>query len=195
MSAACPTCAPTDQTCNATTNICDCNLALYTKSAAPPTPTVDCTGGSMNLYISKCQLEKSQYNSGTLHLAGTEAGCTGGEKNVDNAQVTFSAPLRTGACGNTVVVNGSHVVYSNKLYIDSQVLQYPTFSIILKNDVSMSVSCAFPLNMKVALNVSLNPVISTAQLTVPVEEGVVTVTMAAYRNPSFTVPVPADAGP
>ncbi|XP_075460075.1 uromodulin-like isoform X3 [Ascaphus truei] len=195
VSAACPTCAPTDQTCNATTNICDCNLALYTKSAAPPTPTVDCTGGSMNLYISKCQLEKSQYNSGTLHLAGTEAGCTGGEKNVDNAQVTFSAPLRTGACGNTVVVNGSHVVYSNKLNVESQVLQYSSFSIIPKNDVSMSVSCAFPLNMSVALNVSLNPLISVTQLTVPEVEEVFTVTMEAYRNPDFTDPITADASP
>ncbi|XP_075460073.1 pancreatic secretory granule membrane major glycoprotein GP2-like isoform X1 [Ascaphus truei] len=188
-----PTCAP-DQICN--TDICKCDLALYTATAAPPTPAVDCTGGSMNLYISICQLEKSEYNSSTLHLTGTEAGCTRAVQNLnDKAQVTFSAPLSTGACGNTVVVNGSHVVYSNKLNVESQVLQYSSFSIIPKNDVSMSVSCAFPLNMSVALNVSLNPLISVTQLTVPEVEEVFTVTMEAYRNPDFTDPITADASP
>ncbi|CAH2330129.1 Hypothetical predicted protein, partial [Pelobates cultripes] len=70
----------------------------------PPLPILQCTGGSMKISISKCQLEISQFNSSNLHLNNsTDVNCSATYEIINGtSQVVFISPLKTGSCGNVV---------------------------------------------------------------------------------------------
>ncbi|XP_029427723.1 uncharacterized protein LOC115073433 isoform X2 [Rhinatrema bivittatum] len=102
VSAGCPPCA-SDEVCNNVTSSCDCNLTLYTAPELPPTPIIQCLSGKISLSVSRCQLEKSGYNSTGLHLL--EPSCTGAREIINNqAEIVLTANATTGACGNLVML-------------------------------------------------------------------------------------------
>ncbi|XP_075054211.1 uromodulin-like [Mixophyes fleayi] len=143
----------------------------------------------MTIYISKCQLEKSQFSSSNLALIdNTGADCVGADYLVDGeVKVTFRDPMSIGKCGNNITINSTHVIFSNILHI------YPNKSkIITRNNATAELSCAYPLIFPVQLNVTLKPILSTTELSVPGAVGVMTATMAAYTDSTFTTSVTAD---
>ncbi|XP_063813280.1 uromodulin-like [Pseudophryne corroboree] len=168
--------------CTDTSVNCTCDLSKYNSTNSPPLPTVECLSGAMNIYIPKCQLIKSQYNASTLALSNnTGSQCQSAEYFVNNeTQVVFQDPLRMGQCGNTVTINATYVTYSNILHI------YAGGPLITRSNVTANVSCSYPLSSKIQLNVTLNPVVSTTQLSVPGAIGAVTVTMAAFTDPAYS---------
>ncbi|KAM5180701.1 uromodulin-like [Mantella aurantiaca] len=164
-------------------NSCDCDLSKYIESVNPPNATVECHNGQMNLYISKCQLQKNRYNSSNLALSnntGTE--CNSFEVSVLNEpQVAFHNPLAFGKCGNNITFTTTHVTFSNVLNIYAV-----SSNIVGRNNVSMFVSCTFPLNYTVMLNSTLKPKLTTAQITIPGVIGALTVIMALYTDETFS---------
>uniref|UniRef100_A0A8C5P7A1 ZP domain-containing protein n=1 Tax=Leptobrachium leishanense TaxID=445787 RepID=A0A8C5P7A1_9ANUR len=162
---------------------CDCNTTLYTSQAKPPIPVIDCSGGNMKISVSKCQLEKSNFNTSNLHLI--DPTCTGKRAIVNGLSNTVvTNPLRNGVCGNSIRTNGSHVTYSNTLYINPKINP-----IIAANYFNASVSCSYPLNATVVLNSTLNPVLGVTEIAVPGGNGNVTVNMAAYEFAEFVQPL------
>ncbi|XP_017947374.2 uromodulin [Xenopus tropicalis] len=180
LSSSCPACA-SDQYCD--TNSCVCNSTLYSASVNPPSPVIDCSD-TMTLTVPKCQLEKNRYSSASLHLVNSN--CQLQERIVGNlAQMVYNWTL--GDCGNSIIVNSSHVTYANKLYI------YAQNSIITnRNNVTLTFSCTYPLNMSTSLNFPLKTVFGSAEITVPNGEGTLTVTMTVYTDPSFSQYVTSD---
>ncbi|OCT94448.1 uromodulin [Xenopus laevis] len=184
-SATCPPCAK-DQVCNNITNSCDCNTSMYTESAIPPKLFIDCLGGDINIYIKKCQLEKNQYGTDNLHL--NNISCLGSEEILnDVSYMAFLHLTKNGKCGNKLMVNSSHLTYSNTLFITAQ-----STSILERNDIAVNVSCSYPLNMNTTSNISFKPVLGTTQLLIPGSNDVMTVTMAIYKDSSFTDIITSD---
>ncbi|XP_040193958.1 uromodulin-like 1 [Rana temporaria] len=162
---------------------CDCDLSKYNITVVPANVTVECSNGEMDIYISKCQLQKNNFNIYNLELSNnTGSECNNLNVSVNNEpQLAFHNPLAFGKCGNNITINESYVTFSNVLKI------YTTSShIITRNNVSVTVSCTFPLNYTITLNTTLKPKLTTAQLTIPGVFGAVTVLMALYKDDTFT---------
>ncbi|XP_053562944.1 uromodulin-like [Bombina bombina] len=184
--AECPTCAD-DQTCNNSTEKCDCIKSLYNVTANPPTPIIECTSGKLNLYVSKCQLEVNHYMSSNVHL--NNMSCVGMDdiKNT-TAQVAFHLELKNGECGTNVEVKNDLIIYSNTLYISAK----QSGLIVSRNNVTINFSCVFPQNSTVSSNVTLKPKLGTTQLVSPEGNAVFTIAMAVYTDNQFTKMVTSD---
>ncbi|XP_078540144.1 pancreatic secretory granule membrane major glycoprotein GP2-like [Lissotriton helveticus] len=178
------TCA-TDEYFDNTANTCLCNLTMYTSSASPPPPTVQCLSGSMRLRVSKCQLEKSKFDSANLHLL--DPTCTGVRvvEGASPAQVVVSTLTSSTVCGNKLTFNGTHIFYSNNLTIPAKV---GSSGLVSRNNVSYAFSCSYPLNIPVSLVTTLNVSMGVTIIPLPGGAGAVTVFMVAYTDSSFTIP-------
>ncbi|KAG8588734.1 hypothetical protein GDO81_006079 [Engystomops pustulosus] len=182
--AACEVCA-SDEYCDASTN-CSCNSTLYSNIGKTPEPKIDCSGGTMNVFISKCWLEKNGYNSTNITL--TNNTCVAAREIVnDTALMTLHRSLAPGDCGNTLYVNSSHVIYSNHLYIHAK-----TSPIQTRNDVNLSISCVYPLNSTITLNVTLKPVIGTTVINIPDTQTTLPVNMVVYKDNIFSTLLSVD---
>ncbi|XP_029427722.1 uromodulin-like isoform X1 [Rhinatrema bivittatum] len=180
VSAGCPPCA-SDEVCNNVTSSCDCNLTLYTAPELPPTPIIQCLSGKISLSVSRCQLEKSGYNSTGLHLL--EPSCTGAREIINNqAEIVLTANATTGACGNLVMLNNSHEIISNVLSIPAGVLWN---GIIVNNNVNLNFSCVYPLSMQLTLNTAIRPVLSAANVTVPEATGNLATEMYVFKDQDY----------
>ncbi|XP_075706696.1 pancreatic secretory granule membrane major glycoprotein GP2-like [Rhinoderma darwinii] len=162
---------------------CTCDLTKYNASVTPPTPTINCANGNMTVYISKCQLQKSLFNTSNLALRDyTGPECASSEYLVGGEpQVTFHNPLNLAKCGNNVTLNATHAIYTNILHIYAE-----QHTLITRNNATANLSCIYPLNYPVMLNFTLKPVTSTTDISVPGVNGALTVTMNIYLESSFT---------
>uniref|UniRef100_A0A8C5QSF8 ZP domain-containing protein n=1 Tax=Leptobrachium leishanense TaxID=445787 RepID=A0A8C5QSF8_9ANUR len=142
----------------------------------------------MKIYIPKCQLERSKFNSSDLHLiTNTATNCLGQREVVNNTStMVLSSALSSGACGNIATANQTHITYSNTLHIS------PSKSLLItRSNFKVNFSCTYPLKTSIALNSTLNPVIGLVIIDVPGlhGNGKFTVTMQAFTNEDFTGPV------
>ncbi|XP_072282850.1 uromodulin-like [Pyxicephalus adspersus] len=174
------TCA-SDELCPSGGTACKCNTAQYTNIGLTPTANVTCENGKMNILVSKCWLEKNRYNSATVRLQSTS--CVAAREVVnDVAQLAFHQPLTVGDCGTTADANGTHVTYKNKLYIFGQTVPIQT-----RKDVVMDVSCSYPVNINVALNVTLHPIIGSTVINGPTSNGSFIANMMAFTDSEFSI--------
>ncbi|NP_001008097.1 MGC89178 protein [Xenopus tropicalis] len=72
-----------------------------------------CNENEMKASFPACQLKHFGYAVNGVQLAGTR--CTGVEDALGLVSVT--SPLKEGECGNTVVNNGTHTTYRNRLFV------------------------------------------------------------------------------
>ncbi|XP_018432059.1 PREDICTED: alpha-tectorin-like [Nanorana parkeri] len=170
-----------DEACNSGATDCLCNNTYYTYSAANPSPNVTCDGGKFNILVPKCWLEKNRYDTTNIRLENTS--CLALREVVNGiAQMGIHRALATTDCGTTAESNATHVTYRNRLYIFAK-----TSPIITRKNVVMNISCTYPLTINnVALNISLNPVLGSTEITVPGSNANFTVSMVAYTEDTFT---------
>ncbi|PIO26264.1 hypothetical protein AB205_0219030 [Aquarana catesbeiana] len=102
--------------------------------------------------------------------------------------MTLHRPLITSDCNTEAVVNSSHVIYTNQLYIFGK-----TDPIRTTNDAVMNISCSFPLHMNVTFNVTLHPVLGTTVINGPTGNGSYTAIMMAFTDSTYTTPL-SDSG-
>ncbi|XP_069478928.1 uromodulin-like isoform X2 [Ambystoma mexicanum] len=162
---------------------CSCNLTQYTSQDSPPEPTVQCLSGHMRLNVSKCQLDRSGYNSDDLHLR--DPTCVGVQVVDGIAMVIISTNTSSSVCGNSLTVNATHMTYSNALIIPAKVYDN---GIVTRLNTSYNVSCSYPLSMPVSLSMTLNPLLRVSDAALPGGVGTVIALMAAYTDPAFSVP-------
>ncbi|XP_040182452.1 pancreatic secretory granule membrane major glycoprotein GP2-like [Rana temporaria] len=179
------TCA-TDEICNNSTNTCQCNSTFYTFTPGSlPSPNFNCTGAMFNIQVSKCWLEEQGYNTSDIRLNGTDPKCFAVNQNVNGiSEMILQRPLVTSDCNTVPAMNATHVMYTNQLYIFGK-----TDPIRITNDVVMNISCSYPLNMNVALNVTLHPIIGTTEITGPSGNGSYTAVMLAFKENTYTTPL------
>ncbi|XP_068098827.1 pancreatic secretory granule membrane major glycoprotein GP2-like [Hyperolius riggenbachi] len=176
------TCA-SDEECNNSGTACQCNSTVYiNKLGSLPAPTVNCDGGNMEILVSKCWLEKNAYNTSSIRLESLN--CTAARKVVNGtAEMALKPPLTLTAdnCNTTVEINATHVTYWNSMYIFAKTIPIQT-----RPDVVARVSCSYPLNMSVQLNIALHPVLGSTTIDVPGINGQFALNIAAYTDSSFT---------
>ncbi|XP_073459750.1 uromodulin-like [Aquarana catesbeiana] len=182
------TCA-TDEICNSAGTACQCNAAVYqlVRGASPPV-NFTCTGAKFNIQVSKCWLEKNGYNTSDVRLNSTNSECVAVRQIVDGiSEMTIQRPLITSDCNTEAVVNTTHVTYTNQLYIFAK-----TNPIRITNDAVLNISCAYPLNINVILNVTLHSVTGSILLNGPTANASYAAIMMAFWDSEYTTPLSED---
>ncbi|XP_073457270.1 pancreatic secretory granule membrane major glycoprotein GP2-like [Aquarana catesbeiana] len=182
------TCA-TDEICNSAGTACQCNAAAYqfVRGASPPV-NFTCTGAKFNIQVSKCWLEKNGYDTSDIRLNSTNSNCSAGREIVDGiSEMTLYRPLISSDCNTAAELNTTHVIYTNHLYIFGK-----TNPIRITNDAVMNISCAYPLNINVALNVTLHPILGTTEINGPNGTGSYAAIMMAFKDSQYSIPLSED---
>lgn len=81
---------------------------------------------------------------------------------------------------STSLRNETHATYSNTLYLADAI-------IIRDLNIKINFACSYPLDMKVSLKTSLQPMVSVLNISVG-GTGMFTVRMALFQNPAYTQP-------
>ncbi|XP_075189741.1 uncharacterized protein LOC142289700 [Anomaloglossus baeobatrachus] len=186
-----PQCNPTcysDEVCDTHTVACNCNPTTYAGLKPQAlNASVKCDGGVMIASISYCKLEEIGYDYNSFHLINNSSDCTFTYNETINnlRERSIQVKAAIGWCGNIAWNDSSKIYFTNTLRIDA-------FSgpLITKNPIFMNFSCEYNLTMQTSLNFTLNPKISSVVIPSPgAGLGYYTLTMAAYSDPDFTVPI------
>ncbi|XP_073457276.1 uncharacterized protein [Aquarana catesbeiana] len=174
-----------DEYCDNSTTTCKCNTTLYTNTGASPPVNLTCTGAKFNIQVSKCWLEAQGYNTSDIRLNSTNSECWAVRQVVDGmSEIIIYRPLITSDCNTEAVMNATHVIYTNQLYIFAK-----TDPIQTQNDAFMNISCAYPLNINVALNVTLHTILGTTVINDFTVNASYPAQMMAFNDSTYTTPV------
>ncbi|XP_077151472.1 pancreatic secretory granule membrane major glycoprotein GP2-like [Ranitomeya variabilis] len=187
-------CSPScysDEVCDKESATCNCNASKYAGNTPQDlAPTVACDGGVMVASVSQCRLEELGYDYESFHLIDNSTSCTFTYnetiKNLRERSIQVKAAV--GWCGNINTRDSSKIYFTNTLHISP-------FSgpLITKNPIVFNFTCIYNLTMQTSLNFSLNPILSSVVIPSPgAGLGYFTVTMSAYSDSEFTVPIEAD---
>ncbi|XP_073457494.1 pancreatic secretory granule membrane major glycoprotein GP2-like [Aquarana catesbeiana] len=173
----------TDEICDSAGTACQCNAAVYQfKRGATPSVNFTCTGAKFNIQVSKCWLEKNGYNTSDIRLNSTNSTCSTVREVVDGiSEMTINRPLITSDCNTAAELNATHVIYTNQLYIFGK-----TNPIRITKDAVLNISCAYPLNINVKLNVTLHPILGTTVINGPAGNGSYAAVMMAFTDNTYT---------
>ncbi|XP_069839862.1 uromodulin-like isoform X2 [Dendropsophus ebraccatus] len=160
---------------------CYCKDKYEVSALAEIRPKLTCNERDMKAAFQKCQLKSLNFNADTVALK--DSSCF--ELYHDPSANTFSirALLQAGRCGLHITNNGTHAIYKNTLHM---VLE-STGLITREEELAVTMSCAYPLNMMVSLDIAVNPIISSTNISVN-GTGQFTAYMALYKDSSFVTP-------
>ncbi|XP_075706706.1 uromodulin-like [Rhinoderma darwinii] len=118
------TTCPRDELCviSGSIEICECSTtAPINSSLEDAIVAVFCEPKSMKVALRECLLVQLGYNPSSVQLNKNESWCSIVYSRVlnDTRMYTIEVEPYTGCCGNTIMVNSSHVTYSNTLHIES----------------------------------------------------------------------------
>lgn len=98
--------------------------------------------------------------------------------------VWYEVEATAGACGNTLMTNGTHAIYSNSLFI------YPINNVSFVLPVSIPFSCAYPLDTDSSLDVAIRPFLSLAG-GISGSGNKARAVMSLFRNSNYTETYPS----
>ncbi|XP_075460090.1 pancreatic secretory granule membrane major glycoprotein GP2-like [Ascaphus truei] len=166
------------------TCVCD-NSTYRNKTIADLAPSVTCDSSVMIVSVSKCLLDALGYDYSSFQLNDKSDSCNVTYSDVINNKRVHSIEVlaRTGSCGNVVSSDSSKVNYTNTLHIGNKNSPFVT-----KNPINYNFTCSYNLTMQTSLNFSANAVSSSVNITAD-GVGSVPVTMAAYKDQGYTIPI------
>lgn len=179
-----PECA-TDEYCNSL-GICECNTTVYRNLTLKNFhPTVKCGYDIMTVSVLQCELQALGLNYSTFHLRNSSTECSFSYPDTINGQkgMFIQAQTTSNWCGNTVTGDDSNINIVNTVNIG--ILYKP---IITKNNISFDFTCGYKRNMQTSLKLPGNITQQTVYLSGVNGTGSYPVTMAAYKDSSFTEP-------
>ncbi|XP_078538812.1 uromodulin-like [Lissotriton helveticus] len=188
-----PTCYPAcmaDEACKLPEGVCICNSTLHQGAQVTDVvPMFMCDEALITITVPKCLLEKLRYNPAGMHVRTPTVDCMNSYNQVLNGIRMWSEQILpvTGFCGNEVVINGTYTTYSNYLEIPAATIN----GIIYVPNLRYNFSCSYPRNILASLDTVINPISSTLTLSLGGASGVITVTMAAFWDSSYTNPITA----
>ncbi|XP_077337204.1 uromodulin-like [Lithobates pipiens] len=184
-----PSCDPqcaTDEVCNLSGE-CECNTAVYRNLTLKNFhPTIKCDYDIMTVTVFQCELEALGLDYSTFHLRNSsQLECSYQYPDTVNGLKGMSIQAQTALdwCGNTVTGDASNIYIFNTVYIG--ILDKP---IITTNNISFNFSCGYKRNMQTSLKLPGNITQQTVLLSGANGIGLYPVTMAAYKDSSFTEP-------
>ncbi|XP_043939914.1 uromodulin-like [Protopterus annectens] len=178
----CSSCFP-DQVC--VNSSCVCDPAIYTNPdlvTLLETQRISCAEQQFNITISGCTgrmliIEGSHLPNSTCVTANSLSSRPG------ETVFTFTLPPLNPLCNAWISVNNTHVTYTTSVLFQVK----PINGIIIYNDVNVYYNCSYPLNMKTSLDLAINPVLSTSNITIT-GVGQYTVKMALFKTADYTSP-------
>ncbi|XP_069841008.1 uromodulin-like [Dendropsophus ebraccatus] len=160
---------------------CYCTDKYKVSAVTDIRPELTCNEIDMKATFHKCQLKSVNVNADTVALGDTSCFTLYDDPSTN----TFSirALLQAGRCGLQITNNGTHAIYKNTFN-----LALASTGLITREDkLAVTMSCAYPLDMMVSLDIAVNPIISYANISVG-GTGQFTAYMALYQDSSYTTP-------
>ncbi|XP_032098739.1 uromodulin isoform X1 [Sapajus apella] len=139
---------------------------------------LECGANDMKVSLGKCQLKSLGFEKVFMYLSDSR--CSGFSDRDSRDWMSVMTPARDGPCGTVLTRNETHATYSNTLYLADEI-------IIRDRNIKINFACSYPLDMKVSLKNSLQPMVSALDIKVG-GTGMFTVRMALFQNPSYTQP-------
>ncbi|XP_011917194.1 PREDICTED: uromodulin isoform X2 [Cercocebus atys] len=115
---------------------------------------LECGANDMKVSLGKCQLKSLGFEKVFMYLSDSR--CSGFNDRDNRDWVSVVTPTRDGPCGTVLTRNETHATYSNTLYLADEI-------IIRDRNIKINFACSYPLDMKVSLKTSLQPVVSCPQ--------------------------------
>ncbi|XP_053410777.1 uromodulin isoform X2 [Nycticebus coucang] len=139
---------------------------------------LECEANDIKVSLSKCQLKSLGFKKIFLYLRDNQ--CAGFNERGNRDWVSVVTPARAGPCGTVMTRNETHATYSNTLYLADEI-------IIRDRNIKINFACSYPLDMKVSLMTSLQPMVSVLNISMG-GTGMFTVRMALFQSPAYTQP-------
>ncbi|XP_054633376.1 uncharacterized protein LOC129181784 isoform X2 [Dunckerocampus dactyliophorus] len=118
----------------------DCSLAYCAELDPPFLSHITCGSDKIWVGVNSANLSVAGYNPYNGHLEDRK--CS--QRKEENGDVFYETDAQTGTCGNKEQTNGTHVIYSNTLFI------YPNQDV--SQPMKFPFSCVYPLDTHTRLN-------------------------------------------
>ncbi|XP_010608379.1 uromodulin [Fukomys damarensis] len=139
---------------------------------------LECGANDIKVSLSKCHLKNLGFQKIFMYLRDSR--CFGFMEKGERSWMSVVTPAREGPCGTVLTRNETHATYSNTLYLANEM-------IIRDINIKINFQCSYPLDMKVSLKTSLQPLVSSLNISVG-GTGLFTVRMALFQSPAYTQP-------
>ncbi|XP_049455242.1 uromodulin-like isoform X2 [Epinephelus fuscoguttatus] len=144
-------------------------------------PELDCGQDHLRLTVQKRQLEEQGLNGSSAHLIDPRC-----HQQVENQEtMSYLVERRKGICGNVVETNGSHITYTNILFL------YPSGQTHATPPMSIPFSCVFPLDDITSLDAPLQYQLPSRRVGVVRSGAPTRAGMTLYQRPDYSEPFPA----
>ncbi|XP_063788464.1 uromodulin-like [Pseudophryne corroboree] len=161
---------------------CYCKDEYEVSDVADIRPELTCGVHEMKVTFYKCQLKSLNLNVSSITLK--DSSCF--EYRDDPITNTFSvlSSLQAGKCGLQIIKNSTHAMYENTL--DFVIIKYVGI-IERREELTVRISCAYPLDMLTSLTTVVNPFFSSTNISIG-GTGEFKAYMALYKDSSYLTP-------
>ncbi|XP_006876021.1 PREDICTED: pancreatic secretory granule membrane major glycoprotein GP2 isoform X2 [Chrysochloris asiatica] len=163
---------------------CFCKQDLNSSDVHSLQPQLDCGPTEIKVSLDKCRLEALGFGEQVIAYL-QDLNCSSTTKPEERNWVSIVSPVQAGACGNTLERNQTHAIYKNMFSLVDDFIIRDTI-------LNINFQCAYPLDMKVSLEMALQPIVSSLNISVG-GEGEFTVRMALFQDQNYTSPYEGDA--
>ncbi|XP_053550348.1 uromodulin-like [Bombina bombina] len=160
---------------------CHCKDKYKISGVEDLRPELVCEAHSMRAKFHKCQLKSLKLDIRNIRFRGSE--CFGFQNDNITNEFSVLSPLQDGICGVRLRKNATHAIYVNTLDFS---LDYED-TVIREEQLSITLSCAYPLNMMVSLETAVRPIMSSTNISVD-GTGQFTAHIALYQDSSYLSP-------
>uniref|UniRef100_A0A8B9XYA7 Glycoprotein 2 n=1 Tax=Bos mutus grunniens TaxID=30521 RepID=A0A8B9XYA7_BOSMU len=157
---------------------CFCRQDLNVSDVHSLQPQLDCGDTEIKVSLDKCLLGSLGLEE--VHAYLRDGNCSSLRQSEEENWISVTNPTQAGACGNILERNQTHAIYINTLSLVNDFIIRDTI-------LSINFQCAYPLDMKVSLQMALQPIVSSLNITVD-GEGEFTVRMALFQDQNYTSP-------
>ncbi|XP_068100886.1 uromodulin-like [Hyperolius riggenbachi] len=158
---------------------CYCKDKYKVSAFSDIIPELTCGINDMKASFHKCQLKSLKLNPSSVTLDNRS--CFGFQD--DPNTFSFLSSLQSGRCGLQIIKNTTHVTYMNTLYLTVE-----HDEVITRNEnLTVTMSCDYPLDMVISLNTVINPILSSTNISLG-GTGQFKAYMALYKDGSYTSP-------
>lgn len=157
---------------------CQCKQDLSITDVSLMKHRLECGANDIKISLSKCQLQTLGFMKVLMYLSDNH--CSGFSERDERDWMSVVTPAQDGPCGTVLRTNETHATYSNTLYLADKI-------IIRDINIRINFECSYPLDMKVSLKTSLQPMVSALDISLG-GTGMFTVRMALFQSPAYTQP-------
>ncbi|XP_041431830.1 uromodulin isoform X2 [Xenopus laevis] len=143
-------------------------------------PTVNCGTQKLKTTFRKCQLRALKVDVKDIILADSSCFDVLNDNNTNTYSVL--SPLQAGNCGMKLKTNSTHAFYTKSFDFT-----FLLNGMIIRDKLTTTSTCIYPLDMRLSLNAALNPIISTTYINTT-DTGNFTAHMSVYNSSSYTYP-------